>query len=389
MAILVSFIHMKEPKVTIKVKSRRHRATPKRDGIVAAIRKQAEKLQPAQALPSERELALHHGVSRKTIRAALAELELKGVVAAANGKGCRSVPVPASGSGVLADTVVLLSVTDPDLLQDVGSEGWLRFIDIGASDAVREAGLHLMVLNPTTLGMTAFRRFLGGNPTGVLCTQRVVELPNWQEMLAAMENAACRLVLYGDYAGFEKFDHVSSDHAAGASALIHLLFEHGCRRILRVWTVPDDEGRRWVTERNAGYEKACRELDLPILPQISLPNVDPIESQTHWIAGYLLDIFKNTAYPDAFMAVTDADALALGTALKLLGHDNIPVVGYDNYWLPMVQANPKLVPPFATVDKRNRDIGRAMARLLLDRTSGRLAPNPQHIKLEPKVLPRD
>ena len=69
-------------------------------------------------------------------------------------------------------------------------------------------------------------------------------------------------------------------------------------------------------------------------------------------------------------------------------HDDIPVVGYDNYWLPMVQANPKLVPPFATVDKRNRDIGRAMARLLLDRTSGRLAPNPQHIKLEPKVLPR-
>jgi DNA-binding FadR family transcriptional regulator len=55
------------------------------DQIVAAIRE--ERLKPDDRLPAERDLAQRFGVSRPTIREALAALELAGIVRSYKGKG--------------------------------------------------------------------------------------------------------------------------------------------------------------------------------------------------------------------------------------------------------------------------------------------------------------
>ncbi len=55
------------------------------DQLVTAVREQ--RLEPGARLPSERELAERFGVSRPTIREALAALELAGIVASHQGRG--------------------------------------------------------------------------------------------------------------------------------------------------------------------------------------------------------------------------------------------------------------------------------------------------------------
>jgi DNA-binding FadR family transcriptional regulator len=74
-----------DPLAAVTPVASRRAAAQVADQIVLAVRDQ--RLQPGSGLPSERELAERFGVSRPTIREALAALELAGIVQSYQGRG--------------------------------------------------------------------------------------------------------------------------------------------------------------------------------------------------------------------------------------------------------------------------------------------------------------
>ena len=379
--------------VSIKYRGGRQRRTPALDHAVAAIREEAHRVAglPMPLLPSERELALRLGASRKTVRDALDRLNLEGLISGTDGTRCRLVVGCSGHDSVLADTVVLLSVTDPNLPEDVGSEGWERFVDVGAMEAVRSAGLHLLVLNPAALGLEGFRRCVGGKPFGILCTRRVEDLPEWNAMLATIVREACPVVLFGNRPEFSRFDRVTSDQRDGGYQLATFLARLGYRRLLQVW--PDAASRTdWKRDREQGYADASAAGGLPLLSPLVMPALDssvlPPEALLRMQAGYLAERFATDGLPDAILAVSDGEALSISAALAALGHDHIPVAGYDHYWEPLVAGTPGARPPIATIDKDNRAIGHAMAALLRERRQGNpKGAAPRHVVIAPRLVP--
>ena len=63
------------------------------------------------------------------------------------------------------------------------------------------------------------------------------------------------------------------------------------------------------------------------------------------------------------------------------------VAGYDNYWRQREELQRGAPPPLATVDKRNREMGVALAELCRARLAGECPPAPQLRMMEPLLVP--
>ena len=98
-----------------------------------------------------------------------------------------------------------------------------------------------------------------------------------------------------------EIDAVTSDHEAGSYALTKWLISQGRKRILRFWQLAvsgPSEVQPWLTQRNAGYERAMRECGVEPLPAVEI--FDPgyhnfnnteedFKLQSRLMAGYLVE----------------------------------------------------------------------------------------------------
>jgi DNA-binding LacI/PurR family transcriptional regulator len=357
-------------------------------------------LAPGKRLPSERVLSEQLGIGRTMLRAALATLEREGLIQT-QARRARIVRGSASRaqSAVLGNAVVVLVERKPDRGVSARVEpGWHDFILRGASDGILERGLSALVMAGSSLDAAQVREVVGSGPRGVVAISGMTDPAVRERLLSALGAENIPLVAYGDLHDWPGCDVVMSDHRTGCRELTSWLLSRGCRRILRCWdSGPPD--RRWLVERDAGYEEACAEAGVEPLPPLRLPAMpdglydrEHFEVDAHTKAGYLSAHLTGAAPVDALLAVSDGLVPKLATACRILGKDperDVTIVGYDNYWREAPERAHDPTAPRATVDKDNRRIGHALVDVLFERISGKLGRAAHRRVVRPRLVTFD
>lgn len=351
-------------------------------------------------LPSERVLADQLKVARGTVRTALLELQEKGVIEGSSGR--RKVVSSALMPSLVSHSIAILTREfDLNSTDRFDSSGWEVFIERGALDAVFQSGLHGLTLNHSRLTDKGIKRLIKDRPAGIVFGRVAQEHINGPRIIAAVKKAGIPIVLYGNSELAQGFDHVYSDHAAGAEMLTKYLIGRGCKRIVSIMRIGSKYKKEpyWISDRNKGYYKAMSEAGLQPVPPVNietplLNNTKKFEEQfkinVHALAGSLIKILGDpNNRPDAIMLASDGFICTISAALELFGirpGQDILIAGYDNYYSDIDEQKFYPAAPVATVDKRNTQIGRQMVELLLDRINNKLENKPQTRIVEPELI---
>ena len=359
-----------------------------RDGVLA----------PNEALPAERVLSERLSVSQATVSRALAVLERERVIHTVSNS--RFVANRAYGSPVLRQTGLMsnvVAVAAPEKLSPYHHfGGWSDFITVGVMEELQAAGLHALTLNPERLDMDETNRLLADRPMGVIFPEVEGHQSPPYELADRLLAGGVPVVVYaGEDERSRRFDRLYSDHAAGAYLLTQWLLAQGRRRIVQMGLAEDSY---WMRQRRDGYVRAMREAGLAPLPSVSmiappamegLREDDAASFHLHYATGVLAAVIQSPDCPDAIMASSDGFVPGIARAIKVFGkvpNRDIAIVGYDNYWEDSWLHKHEPVPPMATVDKRNVEMGRELVRLFQDRLSGKLPPEPQSRVVEPRMI---
>jgi DNA-binding LacI/PurR family transcriptional regulator len=360
------------------------------------------RLPAGEPLPSMQSLGRAFRVSPTTVMAAVRELEKDGLLRAlANGTRVTVAVPPPAGESLLSHAIVLLTDTDVehrDPVLDAQAGGWEAVVDYGVVAALRSRAQHFMVLHAEGFAEKRLAALLRDPPRGVIITGSVPsELA--RQTAGQLLAAKVPVTMTGTPTEVEPgADSVGSDHRAGAHALTRWLIARGCRRILRYWAVRRRASRPgWLALRDAGYEQACREAGVDVLPAAEFATGlqrfplcrEDIEEDGCNTAGRLWQHLRGPQPVDAIMAVSDGIATGVASACRVLGlvpNRDVLIAGYDNYWGSTQWREWEPCAPAATVDKQNAGIGRELVQVLLARTAGTLPPEPQHRLVEPKLI---
>jgi hypothetical protein len=345
-------------------------------------------------LPAELELAKRLVVSRRTVRAALATLADEGRIAnlGLHGRFARRAR-EAGGTSLFAETVVVLSHMSEELSPGQ-LPGALLAIDAGFVQATRGAGLTPLLVHLSALSLEAAAdrwraRLLNAPPAAVVFGARAFQLQtSWLERtVLELHESGIPTFAYGDEPWSRACDRVESDHDHGAGALTDWLIARGARRILRCWA-PGRPGT-WQQRRDQGVERALRRAGLELLPHAPpLAGDGDLELRARLQAGALIDRIDGAGEDTALLAITDSEAFACARAAELLKRP-LMIAGYDNYWRQRDELRAGARPPLATVDKRNREMGAALAELCRARLAGECPPAPQLRMMEPLLVPSE
>ena len=351
---------------------------------------------PGERLPSERDLAESLGLARHAMRQALTELTDDGWIAS-NGARMRFVaprPPIAGATGLLSGAVFTIAQQPQGPLEDHRQSGWMEWVDVGVQSQLKSAGWHGLSLHPDRL-RDEWQRILAERPVGVVVTYLASRQQENTvlELLHEFKRAQIPVVVYGDEAGAEAFDRVVGDHRAGSALLTRYFVERELGPIAMVCGPSDDYN--WYRARRAGYQDALREADWEPLPLLQIPYKPYHFAPGEWeadvrlVAGYLFEWFDKFPQTEVLQAASDASVPLLGAALTLLKRQlkrDVRLAGYDNTWRETEDYPHEPVTPCATVDKRNRECGAEMMRLLRQRIQGELPPEPQLRLVEPQLV---
>ena len=340
---------------------------------------------PGEIIPSERALAERFSVARKTARAVLIELEKEGLLVCHPGSSRRVAQRRGSSRALMGRTVAFFSELfrlPPQSSPGVGTDAQ---IDMAARATIEQAGYHVLIVSRSALEHHSAGEIAADAPAAIAISSYVAEAKESQVLVQVSKTAGIPLVVYGTAGRFGNFDRVIADHEDGAYQLTKLLLAEGRRRILPFWGTPNELS--WLDLRLRGYQRAMTEAGLAPLPAVRTHGLDGLEgtaegfhAAVHSMAGYLVNALAGAEPVDAIMTVTDNDAIRTSAAVALFGKEpnkDVLVVGYDNKWSHLKEREFCPYLPFATVDKNNVEVGRALGQLLLDRLGGKLPAEPQ------------
>jgi DNA-binding LacI/PurR family transcriptional regulator len=346
-------------------------------------------------LPSERELTQMLGVSRNTLRSALADLDAEGVTSCIGGRSRYvSGSETTQRAGVMEHAVAVLSQGLAQTVPQRAGGGWDEYITQGAFRSIHAQGLHAIVLHPDKIYGRDLARLVADRPAGVLVTESYSSLSHVKEILDVVRQAEIPAAVYSGAPEFEDYDRVVSDHEAGAYQLTKFLLAKSRRRIFNVW--PQGTQGYWYAPRCAGYERAMCEAGLEPLPTIEVPaQPEVIETKEEFDAlarswcGALVTCIHDVQPMDAVLLPSDGFTSTLAATLRLFrlepGRD-VLLAGYDNYWTEMPNRKFDEALPNVSVDKRNHLIGEELVRLLFNRAQETLPPQPQLRTVEPELV---
>ena len=337
-------------------------------------------LAPGERIPSEHDLAGRLDIARKTVRAALAELQEEGLIDHRGLSGRFVAGAATAAKRPLNEAVAVVTELD-DELGDVRIAGSLSAIDAGLLLGMRDHGMVPLLLHPRRFAADAevaerLAAFAGFPPRALVLGGSAHRLGDARlgQLIAAARKARVPIAAYGDEPLLADCDRVVSDHAVGCRLLCETLFARGCRRILRLWE-PGAPGT-WLAGRDRGYEQAhaaariAPQPHVPPLPGTHDPEL-PLEVRARLIAASLLDRLPADGVPTGLLAISDSAAFPAIAASRLLGRE-LAIAGYDAYWQDRPEHRLTGDRPVASIDKRNRECGSNLADILYDRLRGAL-----------------
>jgi DNA-binding LacI/PurR family transcriptional regulator len=353
-------------------------------------------------LPSEVQLCGELGVARGTLRSALAILEKEGWVGLHKGRGRIVRRAPQGRMSLMARTIALIThfrSNPADERDEICSVDQAAAVGIGKAGY----GLYALHLRATRKGIELdeqiFSAICHDPPVGLLVGPTASDYALGREAIAALADTF-PVVACGNDAVWANVDRVYSNHKAGARALTQLLLSEGRRRILRIWSA--DERHYWLKDRNAGHEEAMAGAGLTPLPPVCLTGYPltvertraTFETCVRVVAGYLAEWVGSRRRIDAIMATSDTDAVIAAAALRLFDIEpnvDIAIVGYDHACPRLDFGFPEFehAAPWATVDKQEHEMGRAMVRILEQRRAGQASTEARVDIHEPIVIRRN
>lgn len=361
------------------------------------------KLPAGELLPTEFALMDLLKVSRTTVRAALSQLENEGLIKTGENRRrfVHHPGQPAANHRMMANTVGLLTlpVTVPLAVQKRrASPVWERFIQVGAVEALQQAGKDALTLQLSGDYEERLERLQTDRPYGLIgLHDGLKSTPAWPS-IEALAKTGVPTVIYGFGPNYPHCDTVASDHAAGCAALTRLLLKRGRKRLLRIWTLdhPQQPLPGWLIERNRGFEEAMQESAHPVLPALHVPinlreenSEETFNLRRRLLAGFLLEHVTGANRVDAILAASDSVFFPLAAACRQLGlkpGEDIDLVGYDNNWRESIYRTWEPAIPLATVNKNNLSLGHELADLLIARAENKLPAKRQHRLLSPDLV---
>jgi DNA-binding LacI/PurR family transcriptional regulator len=324
----------------------------------------AQRRRPTDRPPTLEVVAARAGVSRATASRVLrgaanvSDDAREAVLAAA--RETAYAPNRAARSLVTrrSDSVAFLVAESEDrLFNDPYFLAMLR----GAHTQIAAAGLQLIfVIASTPAEAEQFEHYAaGGHVDGVL----LVSLHGDDGLPQTLERMGVPTVINGrPLSGDPSLCYVDSDNVTGARLATELLLDRGARRIATI-TGPQDmcAGQ----DRLAGYRAALRAAG-------QTPDERLVAAGDFTVAGGLTamhDLLAACPELDAVFAASDLTAIGAMRAIEQSGRkvpDDIAVVGFDD-----IREAQVATPALTTVRQSLQDMGRTMARMLLDRIDGR------------------
>ncbi len=322
---------------------------------------------PAGArLPSEPRLAAEFGVSRGTLRQALASLRLAGYLDSIPGRGTF---VRGPRPRVLEARRRVVGLIVPSIARPA-----LPAMLTAIEDELHGRGYSLLV---GTSGNTReqedgrVHRILGEGVSGLIVLP-IDSRPDHATYRQLVEDAFPMVLIDRHIVGLS-IDAVLPENVGGAFLAVSHLVELGHRRIAFISS--DNLSTTSVLERLQGYEQALRAAGiapdaaliftrLPTIPPDPTDEDRTIADNARRIARFL----SSRELPTAVFALHDRIAISVLEACAGLGlrvPDDIAIVGFDDD--PLAQ---KLRVPLTTVAQPREQMGRTAARLIADRIEG-------------------
>lgn len=318
---------------------------------------QSGRLKPGDKLPSERELVEFFGLSRVTVRRALAELAAQGVLETLPGKGTfvkARAPVMRRRTGNIAVIRCLGSRLPTSIGVDVFYPA--VFAGIEAEAAARD--FHCIVQHYREGERDALRlEQLAQKVDGIICG----ELRD-DQLLGELVAKGLPVVLISPSLENLAVDTVEVDNFGGAMQGMRHLLELGHRRIAFIGGPPGSIPSR---QRQAGYREA--------LTASGITPSDALESSRGWRLedGYeaMKELLRRYPRPTAVFAASDLLALGACQAAREAGvtvGEELSVLGFDD-----IQLAQESLPALSTVRVLRKEIGETAARLLFEQIDGK------------------
>ncbi len=321
---------------------------------------------PGSRLPSEARLVRELGVSRGTVRHALASLQRRGLTEAVPSRGTfirGPAPVKIEHRrrviGVVVPSVAMPYV--PAVLAGIEDElhghGYSLLAGSNGSSREQQAGRVKRIVDEGVSGLIVYPIDYEPDP----------------DLFAKLAAGGLPIVLIDRHLIGHAFDAVLADNVGGAFTAVTHLLDQGHRRVAFVST--DNLTTTSVAERLQGYQQALAAAGIPDDPALRF---DRIRVGTSWGDDYRVAKKENVERIRRFLARSDAtavfalhDHLALEVveAARALGRRvplDLAVAGFDDD--PLAGA---LSVPLTTVAQPRERIGRVAARIMLDRIGGR------------------
>ncbi|MGP4000977.1 LacI family DNA-binding transcriptional regulator [Streptomyces sp. 8N706] len=183
-----------------------------------------------------------------------------------------------------------------------------------------------------------------------------------------LERIEMPAVLSGRRSARESVSYVDSDNVGGARAAVEHLIERGRRRIATI-TGPGD---MYVAQcRLDGYHRAHRDADLAV-DEAMVAAADFTEDGGR---RAMRELLGRGPGPDAVFAASDVMAAGARQVLREAGRrvpEDVALVGFDDSAVAR-----HMDPPLTSVRQPTEEMGRAMARVLLEEIAERTFARPQ------------
>lgn len=294
-------------------------------------------------LPSESEFCAQLSVSRNTVRLALQVLENEGYVFRQPGKGSyAALPARRDAQAPSTDRQDrLLALVFPQSLEPLP-----HTIVMGVQAVARQRGYQLVLADSSDLpaeeAAVLERLDRAGVSRYIIWSAAGQQRPYYIEQLLAKGSAIAQIDRYLD--GLEA-PYVGCDNFAGGFMATQHLIERGYSRSGSPFFVSEESAFSLSSarERYAGYCAACEAADNRAVPQILLPEGEPIGSYHEYGAAFLarqhnridrLVAFLTTATrPLGIFAIHDFLAyqvLLAAREARLRVPEDVGVVGFNN-----------------------------------------------------------